>query len=206
LAASDPPDIEQSSESSSTQRAARSPGRHQEDREQDAGVRIIDKTGPLANFADRDHCLQYMIAVPMIFGRLTAEDYSDAVAADPRIDALREKMAVRENPRFTRDYFDPEKRYIGNAIQVRFKDGSSTDRISIDSPIGHRERRGEGVPVLLQKFEAAIGGHLPAHRVRQILDLVGDPSRFESIRFTAFLGCSLSEPGHVHEVSVQLKC
>ncbi len=147
---------------------------------QEAGVRIIDKTGPLANYADRDHCLQYMIAVPMIFGRLTADDYVDAVAADPRIDALREKMKVVENPQFTADYFDPEKRYIGNSIQVFFKDGSHTDKVSIDYPIGHRNRRGEGVPVLLEKFAAAIAGHLPARRVQDILTLTTDISRLES--------------------------
>ena len=147
---------------------------------QEAGVRIIDKTGPLANYADRDHCLQYMIAVPMIFGRLTADDYTDAVAADPRIDALRAKMEVRENPQFTTDYFDSEKRYIGNAVQVFFDDGTSTDRIAIDFPIGHRERRGEGIPVLLQKFESAIRGQLPARKVDQILALTSDVSRFEA--------------------------
>ena len=121
-------------------------------------MRIIDKTGPLANYADRDHCLQYMVAVPLIFGRLTADDYVDAVAADPRIDALRDKMHVKENPRFTADYFDPDKRYIGNAIQVFFKDGTSSDKVSIDYPIGHRSRRGEGIPLLMAKFEAALRG------------------------------------------------
>lgn len=147
---------------------------------QEAGVRIIDKTGPLANYADRDHCLQYMIAVPMIFGRLTADDYGDAVAADPRIDALRGKMVVAENPGFTADYFDPDKRFIGNSIQVHFTDGTSTRKVSIDYPIGHRRRRGEGVPVLLNKFAAALAGHLPAHRVRQILDLTADNDRLEA--------------------------
>lgn len=154
---------------------------------QEAGVRIIDKTGPLANYADRDHCLQYMIAVPLIFGRLTADDYSDAVAADPRIDALRDKMVVKENPQFTQDYFDPDKRYIGNSIEVLFKDGSSTGKVSIDFPIGHRNRRGEGIPVLLEKFAAAIGGHLPSHRVNQILELTQDTSRFESTPIHRFL-------------------
>ena len=90
---------------------------------QEPGVRIIDKTGPLSNPADRDHCIQYMVAVPLIHGRLTASDYNDEIAADPRIDALRSKMAVRENPQFTKDYFDSEKRYIGNSVQVFFKDG-----------------------------------------------------------------------------------
>lgn len=154
---------------------------------QEAGVRIIDKTGPLANYADRDHCLQYMVAVPLIFGRLTADDYTDTVAADPRIDAIRAKMTVKENPQFTADYFDPEKRYIGNSIQVFFKDGTHTDKVSIDYPIGHRNRRGEGIPVLLEKFEAALGGHLPARRVQQILALTQDTSRFESTPVHRFL-------------------
>ena len=154
---------------------------------QEAGVRIIDKTGPLANYADRDHCIQYMVAVPLIFGRLTAADYGDEVAADPRIDALRDKMVVRENPQFTKDYFDPDKRYIGNAIQVFFDDGSSTDRIAVDFPIGHRQRRGEGIPVLLQKFEAAIREQLPARRVEQILALTGDVARLESMPIHRFM-------------------
>ncbi|MGH8091709.1 MAG: bifunctional 2-methylcitrate dehydratase/aconitate hydratase, partial [Rudaea sp.] len=134
---------------------------------QEAGVRIIDKTGPLANYADRDHCIQYMVAVPLIFGRLTAEDYNDAIAADPRIDALRAKMTVKENPQFTRDYFDADKRYIGNSLQVFFKDGSKTEKVSIDYPIGHRRRRAESIPVLLKKFEAALAGHLPKHQVQR---------------------------------------
>ena len=129
---------------------------------QEAGIRIIDKTGPLANYADRDHCLQYMVAVPLIFGRLTADDYGDAAAADPRIDALRGLMEVRENPRFTADYSDPDKRFIGNSVQVFFKDGSSTDRVSVDFPIGHRKRRAEGIPVLMAKCEAALHAHLPS--------------------------------------------
>ncbi|MBP8081005.1 MAG: 2-methylcitrate dehydratase, partial [Arenimonas sp.] len=148
---------------------------------QEAGARIIDKTGPLANYADRDHCLQYMIAVPMIFGRLTADDYGDAVAADPRIDALRDKMLVSENPAFTADYFDPDKRFIGNSIQVHFTDGTSTRKVSIDYPIGHRKRREEGVPVLLNKFAAALAGHLPARRTQQILDLTADNDRLEAM-------------------------
>jgi len=154
---------------------------------QEAGARIIDKTGPLDNYADRDHCLQYMVAVPLIFGRLTAEDYQDTVAADPRIDALREKMDVRENPDFTRDYFDPEKRYIGNSVEVFFKDGSSTGKVAIDTPLGHRDRRGEGIPALLAKFEAAMAGQLPAKRVRQLLELTGDTSRFEATPIHRFM-------------------
>ena len=121
-----------------------------------------------------------MIAVPLIFGRLTADDYMDSVAADPRIDALRDKMQVVENPRFTADYFDPEKRYIGNSIQVHFKDGSHTEKVSIDYPIGHRNRRGEGIPVLLSKFEEALAGHLPARKVQDLLALTSDISRLEA--------------------------
>ncbi|MEM6513062.1 MAG: bifunctional 2-methylcitrate dehydratase/aconitate hydratase [Pseudomonadota bacterium] len=127
---------------------------------QEAGVRIIDKTGPLDNPADRDHCLQYMAAIPLIHGRLTAADYEDEIASDPRVDALRERMQVQENDQFTKDYFDPDKRYIGNAIQVFFTDGSSTDRIEIHFPIGHRERREEGIPVLKKKFVDSVSPKL----------------------------------------------
>ncbi len=127
---------------------------------QEAGVRIIDKTGPLDNPADRDHCIQYMVAVPLIFGRLTAADYEDEIARDPRIDALREKMEVTENEQFTKDYFDPELRYIGNAVQVFFKDGTNTARVAVDYPIGHRERRAEGIPVLVQKFVDSVSPKL----------------------------------------------
>ncbi|HEX4852957.1 MULTISPECIES: bifunctional 2-methylcitrate dehydratase/aconitate hydratase [Arenimonas] len=154
---------------------------------QEAALRIIDKTGPLANPADRDHCLQYMVAVPLLFGRLGAEDYSDAVAADPRIDALRARMQVRENPAFTRDYADPEKRSVGNSVEVFFKDGTSAGKVSIDLPIGHRERRGEGIPALLQKFESAARGQLPGRKVEQILALTGDTSRFEATPIHRFV-------------------
>jgi 2-methylcitrate dehydratase len=154
---------------------------------QEAGVRIIDKTGPLANYADRDHCIQYMVAVPLIFGRLTAADYNDDVAADPRIDALREKMAVVENPRFTKDYFDPDKRYIGNSVQVFFKDGSSTEKVSIDYPIGHRKRRAEGIPVLLAKFEQALRAQLPAASADALVALAADPARLDAMPVSDFI-------------------
>jgi len=138
---------------------------------QEPGVRIIDKTGALDNPADRDHCLQYMIAVPMIFGRLTAADYEDSIASDPRIDALRGKMEVTENKDYTKDYFDPDKRYIGNAIQVFFNDGSSTEKTAVDYPIGHRRRRDEGIPVLKQKFSDSVSGKLKPNQW-QALDAV----------------------------------
>ncbi|MGH8224025.1 MAG: bifunctional 2-methylcitrate dehydratase/aconitate hydratase [Woeseiaceae bacterium] len=144
---------------------------------QEPGVRIIDKTGPLDNPADRDHCIQYMTAIPLIFGRLTAADYEDAVAKDPRIDALREKMEVRENESFTKDYFDPAKRYIGNAIQVFFKDGDRSGRVAVDFPIGHRERRTEGIPVLKQKFETSVAGKLAKGQWSDLAALCGDRER-----------------------------
>jgi len=154
---------------------------------QEAGVRIIDKTGPLANYADRDHCIQYMVAVPLIFGRLTADDYTDEVAADPRIDALRDRMVVSENPAFTRDYFDPDKRYIGNSVQVFFRDGSSTERVAIDYPIGHRKRRAEGIPVLMAKCEAALRAHLPTGQVDRVMALAADPARMDALPVDQFM-------------------
>jgi 2-methylcitrate dehydratase len=135
---------------------------------QEPGVRIIDKTGPLANPADRDHCIQYMVAIPLLFGRLEASDYEDAVATDPRVDALRAKMQVKENAAFTQDYYDPQKRYIGNAVQVFFKDGSSSERVGVDFPIGHRKRRAEGMPVLVKKFENSVAAHFQPKQTESI--------------------------------------
>jgi 2-methylcitrate dehydratase len=154
---------------------------------QEAGVRIIDKTGPLDNPADRDHCLQYMVAVPLIFGRLTAADYEDGVAADPRIDALRAKMVVTENGQFTKDYFDPGKRYIGNAVQVFFNDGSSTDRVAVDFPIGHRERRAEGIPVLRQKFVDSVSPKLGERQWAGLAALADDPAQLAGTAVDEFM-------------------
>lgn len=142
---------------------------------QEPGVRIIDKTGPLANPADRDHCIQYMVAIPLIFGRLTARDYEDEVAADPRVDALRAKMQVRENPTFTQEYYAPDKRYIGNAVQVFFRDGSASPRVQVDYPIGHRKRRAEGLPLLVRKLQSAVEGHFPPQQAARIRALLGAP-------------------------------
>ena len=147
---------------------------------QEPGVRIIDKTGPLANPADRDHCIQYMIAIPLIHGRLTAADYEDAIAADPRVDALRAKMQVRENTQFTAEYYAADKRFIGNAIQVFFKDGTRTERIQVDTPIGHRRRRQEGYPVLVEKFRASLPPVFPEKQRRQIESLFADPARLDA--------------------------
>lgn len=154
---------------------------------QEAGVRIIDKTGPLDNPADRDHCIQYMVAVPLIFGRLTAADYEDKVAKDPRIDELREKMVVSENEQYTRDYFDPELRYIGNSVQVFFKDGSSTDCIAVDFPIGHRERREEGIPVLKQKFVDSVSPKLAANQWDELNALCKDQQKLAATAVDDFM-------------------
>ena len=148
---------------------------------QEPGVRIIDKTGPLANPADRDHCIQYMVAVPLIFGRLTAEDYEDAVASDPRIDALRTKMQVRENVTFTQEYYAPDKRYIGNAIQVFFRDGSTTPRMQVDFPIGHRKRREEGMPVLVKKFEDSVAAHFSSKQAALVRETFANSSRLDAM-------------------------
>jgi len=148
---------------------------------QEPGVRIIDKTGPLANPADRDHCIQYMVAVPLIFGRLTAEDYEDKVAHDPRIDALRNKMQVRENVTFTQEYYAADKRYIGNAIQVFFRDGSSTPRVQVDFPIGHRKRREEGMPVLVRKFESSVAAHFPQKQTGLIQAAFADAAKLAAM-------------------------
>ncbi len=154
---------------------------------QEPGVRIIDKTGPLDNPADRDHCIQYMAAVPMIFGRLTAADYEDEVASDARIDALRDKMEVRENKDFTKDYFDPDKRYIGNAIQVFFKDGSTTERVAVDYPIGHRKRREEGIPVLREKFETSLAARLRDGQWAELNELCANRDRLAAVPVDDFM-------------------
>ncbi len=147
---------------------------------QESGDRIINKTGPLDNPADRDHCLQYMVAVPLIFGRLTAEDYEDDIAADPRIGVLRDKMECVENERFTREYLQADKRAIGNSVQAFFKDGSATERVEIDYPVGHRRRRDEGIPLLVEKFERYLHVAIQQDRAAQILEVCSDQTSFES--------------------------
>ncbi len=147
---------------------------------QESGDRIINKTGPLDNPADRDHCLQYMVAVPLIFGRLTAEDYEDDVAVDSRVDAIRAKMECTENKRFTREYLESDKRAIGNSVQVFFKDGTSTERVEVDYPVGHRRRRDEGVPLLVEKFHRHLRGAVEEDRAKRITELCHDQSTFES--------------------------
>ncbi len=154
---------------------------------QAAGLRIIDKTGPLANPADRDHCIQYMVAVALLFGRLTAHDYEDAVASDPRIDVLRSKMLVRENTKFTAEYYAADKRYIGNAVQAFFKDGTTTDRVAVDFPIGHRRARVAGMPVLVKKFEASVAAHFSAKQTESIKSLFAERTRLERMPVHEFV-------------------
>jgi 2-methylcitrate dehydratase len=162
---------------------------------QEPGVRIIDKVGPLANAADRDHCLQYMVAVALLHGRLTADDYEDEAAADPRIDVLRGLMHVVEDERYSKDYLDPEKRSIANALQVFFKDGSATARVEIEYPLGHRRRRSEGIPLLLEKFRANASTRFSPARVTEIETLCCDLPRLEATPVDELMGLFLPESG-----------
>jgi 2-methylcitrate dehydratase len=154
---------------------------------QEPGVRIIDKTGPLANPADRDHCIQYMVAIALIFGRLVAEDYEDPVAHDPRVDELRRKMVVSENTKFTEEYYAADKRYIGNAVQVFFNDGTMTARVAVDYPIGHRKRRAEGMPVLQKKFEASVAAHFSPKQTEAIKALFADRAKLMQMPVNEFV-------------------
>jgi 2-methylcitrate dehydratase len=146
-------------------------------RTHEAAIRIIDKKGPLNNPADRDHCIQYMVAVPLLFGRLTAADYEDSVASDPRIDALRDKIFCTEDPQFTKDYHDPEKRSIANALAVELNDGTKLPEVAIEYPIGHRRRRREGMPVLVEKFKTNLARRFPQKQQKAILDVSLDRGR-----------------------------
>ncbi len=150
-------------------------------RTHEACIRIIDKKGPLNNPADRDHCIQYMVAVPLIFGQLTAADYENAVASDPRIDALRDKITCVEDPGFTADYHDPGKRSIANALTVAFHDGSALGEVVCEFPIGHRLRRSEGIPLLMDKFQTNLARRFPPRQQRRILDASLDLKTLEAM-------------------------
>jgi 2-methylcitrate dehydratase len=139
-----------------------------------SAMRIINKTGRLHNPADRDHCLQYMVAVALLNGTLRAEDYEDAASADPRIDQLRERMVVVEEPRYSAKYLDPDKRSIANALRIEFDDGTQSERVEVEYPLGHRRRRSEAVPLLLQKFQRNAGTCLPPDRVGRLLAVFDD--------------------------------
>ena len=156
-------------------------------RTHEACIRIIDKKGPLANPADRDHCIQYMVAVPIIFGRLTAGDYEDAIAADPRIDKLRDRIECVEDKKFTRDYHDPDKRSIANALTVEFTDGSKLKEVVVEYPIGHKRRRKEGMPVLVEKFKTNLGRVFPAKQAGAILELSLDAKRLDATPVNEFV-------------------
>lgn len=153
----------------------------------ESAIRIIDKQGPLNNPADRDHCIQYMTAVGLLKGSLTAADYEDNVAADPRIDALRDKMVCIENPDYTRDYLDPEKRSIANAVQLFFKDGSQSEQVAVEYPIGHRRRRHEGIPELMKKFQTNLARRFPERQQQAILDVCMSEARLSAIPVDEFV-------------------
>ena len=154
---------------------------------QDAGHRIIDKRGILRNPADRDHCIQYMTAIGLIFGDLTAEDYEDERAADPRIDQLRDKMIVKEDPQFTRDYHDPDKRAIANSVQVFFKDSTHTDKIVVEYPLGHERRRKEAIPLLEKKFKANLSKKFRESKINEIFRILEDQEKLEQMSVDSFM-------------------
>jgi 2-methylcitrate dehydratase len=156
-------------------------------RTHEACIRIIDKKGPLNNPADRDHCIQYMTAVPFIFGRLTARDYEEDIAADPRIDALREKIVCVEDPGYTADYHNPEKRSIANAITVEFKDGTVFDEVAVEYPIGHARRRAEGIPLLIEKYKTNLARIYDGDKQKKIIDLCLDYDKLAATPVNEFM-------------------
>ena len=156
-------------------------------RTHEACIRIIDKKGPLNNPADRDHCIQYMVAVPLIFGRLTARDYEDDVAGNPRIDTLRAKISCIEDPQFTLDYHDPSKRSIANALTVEFIDGTSLDEVVVEYPIGHARRRVEGIPLLIEKYRTNLARVFPKDQQERILELSLDQVKLEGTSVNEFM-------------------
>ncbi|MEH6575816.1 MAG: bifunctional 2-methylcitrate dehydratase/aconitate hydratase [Amphritea sp.] len=157
-------------------------------RTHDSAVRIISKEGPLANAADRDHCIQYMTAVPLIFGNLVAEQYEDSFhVANPIIDELRNKMEIVEVDQYCKDYYDPQKRSIANAIQVFFNDGTATENVDVEYPIGHRRRRAEGIPLLEEKFKANLATRFTAGRCAEIFALCKDQDALEATAVNEFM-------------------
>jgi aconitate hydratase 2/2-methylisocitrate dehydratase/2-methylcitrate dehydratase len=153
----------------------------------ESAIRIIDKTGPLANPADRDHCIQYMATIGLLKGNLTAKDYEDDVANDPRIDAIRAKMVCIEKAEYSADYLNPEKRSIANAIQVFFKDGNCSDNIAVEYPIGHRRRRSQGIPELVKKFQVNLARRFDAKKQAEILALCLDQTKLEATPVNVFV-------------------
>jgi 2-methylcitrate dehydratase len=160
----------------------------------ESAIRIIHKTGPLHNPADRDHCLQYMVAIGLMKGQLTADDYEDASAQDPRIDALRARMHVEEDSRYSREYLDPDKRSIANAVQVFFRGGDATAKVEVEYPVGHRRRRKEGIPLLLEKFKRNAARRFVPERVNHLMSLFADVSRLTHMPVPAFMDVLLPNP------------
>jgi len=156
-------------------------------RTHEACMRIIDKKGPLTNPADRDHCIQYMVAVPIIFGRLTAGDYEDDIASDPRIDTLRDKIICKEDKQFTADYHDPDKRSIANALTVEFLDGTTLEEIVCEYPIGHKRRRSEGIPLLENKFRVNLARRFYPEKQNAILSVSLDQEKLEAMPVNEFV-------------------
>ena len=154
----------------------------------ESAIRIISKVGELRNYADRDHCLQYMVAVGLLKGKLTADDYGDAAAGDPRIDALRSKMIVRDDRRYSAEYLAPDKRAIANAVQVFFKGGEATEKVEVEYPIGHRRRRGEGIPLLVEKFRQNVATRFPGDQADKIVALCLDQAKLEATPVNEFMG------------------
>jgi 2-methylcitrate dehydratase len=161
----------------------------------ESAIRIIDKTGPLKNPADRDHCLQYMTAIGLIKGHLTAEYYEDQAAQDPRIDALRNKMRLIENKSYSADYLDPDKRSIANAVTVKFKDGSTIGPVAIEYPLGHRRRRNEGLPLLYEKCAKNLRTHFNETFVNQWVEsILSESCSLMTLPLRSLLG-GLCSPG-----------
>jgi len=164
----------------------------------ESAIRIIDKQGPLHNPADRDHCLQYMTAIALIFGQLTADHYEDRIASDPRIDFLRDKMVVTEKIDYSRDYLNPEKRSITNAVQVFFRDGSETENVVVEYPLGHKRRRSEGIPLLVDKFRHHLDHHFSGDQSDRIVDLCMDSERLIGTSVNEFVDLWVTAPDQVN--------
>lgn len=156
-------------------------------RTQEPAMRILDKQGPLHNPADRDHCMQYMVAIPLIFGELTADYYEDNIANDKRIDLLRDKMVMAEDKSFSVDYLNPKKRSIANAIQIEFADGTKTDEVVVEYPVGHRRRREEGIPLLLEKFENNLKTRFDAGKTQSVCHLFEDAEKLSAMSVAEFV-------------------
>ncbi|MHA2304480.1 MAG: bifunctional 2-methylcitrate dehydratase/aconitate hydratase [Candidatus Hodarchaeales archaeon] len=153
----------------------------------EAAIRIIDKKGPLHNPADRDHCLQYIVAIGLMSGNVVYEDYEEERASDPRIDTLRDKMDIKENLQYTKDYHDPAKRSIANSVQVFFKDGTKTEIVMVEYPLGHKRRRTEAIPLLMEKFHDNISAKYPSKKVEDLMALFEDQKRLEQMPVHLFM-------------------